>query len=267
MGGAGGKKKGSNSAPGLSGKKLGNVNAKTMCKIDHLKNLALWAAAVPSLGTFIGERLVATSEALDLRGDPSLFVCERCESILQPGTNCTVRIEKNKSKVRRRRKKLNPNAQNNLVHRCHTCSHRSLMRGTPNGYVKEICPPKPKSTLQLKKARENCPSLENATTTTQYRKVDFDALLPSDEQNLETSSPEPTTNLSLLESKRRKRNRSSAKKVSEPQSGGAATNLEESINASSKRRKKSWTSLKEIAESSGQDIDRKLTDLTIPFFI
>lgn len=280
MGGAGGMKKGSNSAPGSqprgpmmlreesNGRKHGNVNAKTMCKIDHLKNLALWAAAeasIPSLGAFFGERLAATNEALGLRSDPSLFVCERCESILQPGTNCTVRIEKNKSKGRRRQKKSNLKAQNNLVYRCHSCSHRNLIRGTPNGYVKEICPPKPKPTLKSKKAGENRLSLGNATTT-----IDSDALSPLDGQNLDTSSPAtplPTTSLSFLESKRRKRNRSSAKKVAEPQSSAAAADLEKSSHASSKRRKKSWTSLKEIAESSGQDIGKKLTDLTIPFFI
>lgn len=92
MGGAGGKKKGSNLASGMqpcgsltlreesTGKKQANVNAKTMCKIDHLKDLALWAAvepSVPSLGAFFGERLAATNEALGLRSDPSFFVCER----------------------------------------------------------------------------------------------------------------------------------------------------------------------------------------------
>lgn len=91
MGGAGGKK-GSNLASGSqprgsstlreesTGKKHTNVNAKTMCKIDHLKDLALWAAAepsIPSLGAFYGERFAATNEALGLRSDPSLFVCER----------------------------------------------------------------------------------------------------------------------------------------------------------------------------------------------
>ncbi|KAH6804736.1 hypothetical protein C2S51_032983 [Perilla frutescens var. frutescens] len=135
--------------------KHGNVNAKSMSKIDHLKNLALWAACVPSLGAFF----VATSEALGLRADLHLFVCESCESILQPGNNCTARIEKNKSKWRRRRNKSNPKAQNYVVSRCHSCSHKNMMRGTPNGYVKEICPPKPKPALKLKKPRET------ATTT------------------------------------------------------------------------------------------------------
>lgn len=89
MGGRGGKKKGPNSTPGSqpltlreesSRKKQGNVNAKTMCKLDHLKNLAAWAAeeaSVPSLAAFFGERLAATSEALSIRPDPALFVCER----------------------------------------------------------------------------------------------------------------------------------------------------------------------------------------------
>ena len=60
-------------------KRHGNINAKTMCKIDHLKEVALWAAdaSVPSLAAYFGERLSATNEALGVRGDPALFVCER----------------------------------------------------------------------------------------------------------------------------------------------------------------------------------------------
>lgn len=194
----------------------------------------------------------------------------RCESILQPGHNCSVRIEKNKSGGRHRRNKSNPTAQNNIVYRCHFCSHRNLMRGTSKGYVKEICPPKPKPTPKLKEARERCSSLGNATASTECRKVDTIASLPLDGQNVETSAPAtplPTAGLSLLDSKRRKRNRPMAKKVDEPQISSAAVDSETSMLASSKRRKKSWTSLKEIAESSGRDVGKKLMDLTIPFFI
>ncbi|KAK6137466.1 hypothetical protein DH2020_028823 [Rehmannia glutinosa] len=298
MGGRG-KKKGLNATPGSqprvsmtlreesSGKKHGNVNAKTMCKLDHLKNLAVWAAteaSVPSLGAFFGERLAATTETLGIRADPSLFLCERefagregyfllfseflslcsddallfnrCESILQPGSNCTVRIEKNKSKKRHKRKKSNPTTQNNVVYRCHFCSHRNLMRGTPKGYVKEMCPQKAKPTLKLETAKssvDKCPSSAKATTNTpEVNKVDIVDLPTVDGQNLETSSPAtplPTTFLSLLDSKRRKRNRSGAKKVTEPETSLTAGDEEKSKQASSKRRKKSWTSLKEIAQS------------------
>ncbi|KAL8531413.1 hypothetical protein ACS0TY_008136 [Phlomoides rotata] len=278
MGGRGAKKKGSNATPGSqprisstlreksSGKKQGNVNAKTMCKLDHLKDLAVWAAAeasVPSLGAFFGERLAATNEALGIRADPSLFVCERCESILQPGHNCVVRIEKNKSKVLRRLKNPNLTSQNNVVYKCNFCSHRNLMRGTSKGYLKEICPPKPKPALKLKAecAVEKHHSLMKATTAT-TKKVDFVALSPLAGQNFETSSP-ATPNLSLLDSKRRKRNRSTKKVVeSEP-----TAEADKSLHVSSKRRKKSWTSLKEIAESSWNDVGNKTTNLSIPFFI
>ncbi|XP_011080956.1 uncharacterized protein LOC105164092 [Sesamum indicum] len=290
MTGKGGKKKGPNAGAGSqprvsmtlreesTGKKQGSVNFKSMCKLDHMKNLAVWAAAeasIPSLGAFFGERLAAASEALGIRSDPSLFVCERCESILQPGDNCTVRIEKNMSKSRCRRKKSSLTTQNNVVYRCHFCSHRNVMRGTPKGYVKEICPPNAKPPLKIESAISAVEKCASSAITTKsivkVNKVDTVALPTIDEQNLETSSPAtplPTTALSLLDSKRRKRTRSGVKKAAAPETISTAADAEKSINASSKRRKKSWTSLKEIAESSEHEISKKkLTNSTIPFFI
>lgn len=198
--------------------------------------------------------------------DAMLF--NRCESILQPGHNCTVRIEKNKSKVQRRHKKPHLTTQNNVVYKCHFCSHRNLMRGTSKGYVKEICPPKPKPALKLKIAEPAVKkhlSLEKATEIPS-NKVDFVDLPPLAGRNLETSfpaTPLQTPILSLLDSKRKKRNRST-KKVAESETTIEADN---SIHISSKRRKKSWTSLKEIAESSRNDVGNKSINLSIPFFI
>ncbi|XP_071917599.1 uncharacterized protein [Coffea arabica] len=63
-----------------SGKKQSSVNPKSMLKLDHLKNLAIWAtaeASVSSLGAFFGYRLAATAEALGVPPDPSLFSCQR----------------------------------------------------------------------------------------------------------------------------------------------------------------------------------------------
>ncbi|KAL7160098.1 hypothetical protein ABFS83_01G071600 [Erythranthe nasuta] len=282
MGGRGGKKKGHNEMPGSqphvsttlreesSGKKQGSVNAKTMCKLDHLKSLAAWSAieaSIPSLGVFFGERLAATNEALGLRADPSSFLCERCESILQPGHNCTVRIEKRKSK---KRKKSNPTTQNHVVYTCHFCSHRNLMRGTPKGYIKDIRPPpKAKPPLKSKSFLQERRSLsETSRSIPEVNKADAAALPTMDgHNNLETSSPAtplPVKRLTLLDSKR-KRKRSGAKKVAEPEINSTAEN---SVPASSKKRKKSWTTLKEIAQSSSKhDNGNKLSNLTIPFFI
>ncbi|KAL6549988.1 hypothetical protein OROMI_020476 [Orobanche minor] len=452
MGGNGRNKKGPNATTGFhprismtlreeaSGKKHGNVNAKTMCKVDHLKNLALWAAteaSVPSLGAFLGERLAATTDALNLRADPSMFICGRvvlaryilpeigfprcmaliawvisvpsqkknsgqqckltlrrsfppnslfkstkllglgfispnrkntksnskssllrlncailetsgvldfvdrltlenyriCESILKPGSNCTVRIEKNKSRTRHhRRKKSHLTTQNNVVYRCHFCSHQNLMRGTPKGYLREICPAKAKPPLKLEtsessvqrhpssgkttsiggevtkidtiplltvhgqnletsspatplpiakpplkletseSAVERHPSSGKATTSIggEVTKIDTIHLPTVHGQNLETSSPTtplPTSGLSLLDSKRRKRNRSHAKKVVETETSSNAGDAEKSKHGSGKRRKRSWTSLKEIAESGGNENSKKLTSFTVPFLI
>ncbi|KAL3635554.1 hypothetical protein CASFOL_020101 [Castilleja foliolosa] len=260
-----------------SGKKQVNVNAKTMCKLDHLKSIAVWAsteASVPSLGAFLGERLAATTEALGLRADPSLFVCERCETTLQPGSNCTVRIEKNKSKARRHKsKKSNLNTQNNVVYTCHFCSHRNLMRGTPKGYVNKLCPPKAKPQLTAKSDVDKCPILTEATTNIADVSITDTIALSTVEgqEKLDTRSPAtplPISGLSLLDSKMRKRNRSNAKKVAEPKTSLTEADEEKSKQGASKRRRKTWTSLKEIAQSGGIDNSKKqLTNLTIPFFI
>ncbi|CAI9291179.1 unnamed protein product [Lactuca saligna] len=163
-----------------TGKK--HTNAKSSLKLQHIKNLAMWAthdASIPSLGAFFGHHFAASSEALATPVDPSLFTCQRCETILHPGYNCTIRIEKNKQKAQHKVKK------------------------------------------------------------------DSDPAIPT---------------LTLLESKK-KRNRSGDKKKVAYDS-----NEEKSVNASTNRkRRKSWTSLKEIAESNDNDNRLKLMNITIPF--
>ncbi|KAL2533372.1 RNAse P [Abeliophyllum distichum] len=262
-----------------TGKKQGNVNAKTMLNLDHLKNLAIWAsgeAVIPSLGAFLGERLAASNEALSIHADPSLFLCERCESILQPGQNCTVRIEKNNAKMRCRRKKMKISTQNNVVYRCHFCSHRNLLRGTSKAYMKEICTRKAKPPSKPDPTKfdvQKCPILPKvASTNIEANEVNTVGLpIAAAVEGPSTSSPAtplPRTGISILESKRRKRSRSSIKKVSQTESSPADVNAENTVSASNKRKKKSWTSLKDIAESSkNNDNYQKLTNLTIPIFI
>ncbi|KAJ0802726.1 putative ribonuclease P subunit, Rpr2/Snm1/Rpp21 [Helianthus annuus] len=132
-----------------TGKK--HTNAKSSLKLQHIKNLAVWAsrdAAIPSLGAFFGRHLAASSEAFGAPVDPSLFTCQRCESVLHPGHNCTIRIEKNKKNARRKGKKNTPRPQNNIVYTCHFCSHRNMKRGTPKNISQLKVKPHPKSTNQ-----------------------------------------------------------------------------------------------------------------------
>ncbi|GAA0149053.1 hypothetical protein LIER_36857 [Lithospermum erythrorhizon] len=129
-----------------AGRKKQNVHKSVMLKLDHLKNVASWAsteACIPPLAAFFGQRLAASAEALVVPPDPSLFYCQWCESILRPGYNCTVRIEKNHSKIRRHKKSSIP-SQNNVSYKCHFCAYRNLIRGTPKGHMKVICPHKVK---------------------------------------------------------------------------------------------------------------------------
>ncbi|CAI9755447.1 unnamed protein product [Fraxinus pennsylvanica] len=274
-----------------TGKKQGNVNAQTMLKLDYMKDIAIWAsveAKIPPLGALYGRQLAASYEALGIPPDPSLFFCERCESILEPGQNCTVRIEKNKAKTRRRRNKMKISTQNNVVYTCHFCSHRNIVRGTPKGYTKEICPPKAKRSSDSDSAK-----FEVASTNIEANEVENTVGLPSTitevaSTNIEAKevknmvdlpiatavegpstgspgTPLPRLGVSILESMRRKRSRSSIKKVSQTENSPADANAENSVSASKKRKRKSWTSLKEIVESSKNDANQKLTNLTIPF--
>ncbi|PHU22139.1 hypothetical protein BC332_07246 [Capsicum chinense] len=70
---------------------------------------------------------------------------------------------------------------------------------------------------------------------------------------------------SLLESKKRKRNRIRFKKKVEPQDGSSMTDVEKIAATYSKRKKKSWTSLKEIAES--QSSNRRKFNISVPFVL
>ncbi|CAL5356380.1 unnamed protein product [Camellia sinensis] len=176
-----------------------------------------------------------------------------------PGYNCTVRIEKNTTKARHRGKSSNISTQNSVVYKCHFCSHRNLKRGTPQGHMKEICPPKAKPSFKLE---PSCSTViksvkleEGATGNKEVKKVDEIAspAITTDDPVIDSpapATPSVRTGPTLLEAKRRKRNRSGAKKAAESESNSTTTVAENSASAANKRNRKSWTSLKEIAESS-----------------
>ncbi|XP_023752779.1 uncharacterized protein LOC111901133 [Lactuca sativa] len=220
-----------------TGKK--QTNAKSSLKLQHIKNLAMWAthdASIPSLGAFFSHHFAASSEALATPVDPSLFICQRCETILHPGYNCTIRIEKNKQKARHKGKKASHYPQNNIVYTCHFCMHKNMKRGTP----RNTNPPKPKPNTIL-----------DPLGSTDKGKMGI--LVKND------SDPAIPT-LTLLESKKKRNRSGDKKKVANDQ------NAEKSVNASTNRkRRKSWTSLKEIAENNDNDNRLKLMNITIPF--
>ncbi|KAM6602257.1 hypothetical protein CsatA_021866 [Cannabis sativa] len=257
-----------------------STNVKHLLKVEHLEKLAVLTGgevSVPSLAAFFGRRLASVGESLGVSPNPSLFSCRRCETILQPGFNCTIRIEKNNAKARRRSKNHFTFTKNIVVHTCHFCSYRNFMGGTPKGHLKQICPPKVKTTEKsktpksnslnpssLKEAGEGKDGVENSGEP--------DLLpLPATSEEFPIShspaTPVVKTVTTLLEAKKRKRNRSVNKKQSESECSSNPTNGEKSITVSSKRRKKSWTTLKEIADSKDQAKNQEIADLPIPFLL
>uniref|UniRef100_A0A2P2Q330 Uncharacterized protein n=1 Tax=Rhizophora mucronata TaxID=61149 RepID=A0A2P2Q330_RHIMU len=259
--------------------KSGFRNSKSFLKLEHLQKLAVWAgreASIPSLAAFFGRQFAAAGEALGVPPDPSLFLCQRCETILWPGFNCTIRIEKTRG-VKRRRKHKRPNVlmQNSVVYKCHFCSYQNRKRGTPKGYMKKICPPKAKP---LVKVEPNQSMLRDFTTSEKGAnssngiagKDDMDLPVVLSGYTSITSTPAPLSvgsGTTLLDAKKRKRSRSGSKKPEESDRDSVLPAVEGSANTSSKRKRKSWTTLKEIAASNERESSRNIANLTIPFLL
>ncbi|WCJ29100.1 hypothetical protein M5689_010758 [Euphorbia peplus] len=240
-------------------------DSKSFLKVDHLLKLALWAtgeASIPSLSAFFGRQYAAAGEVSGISPDPSLFSCQRCETILQPGLNCTVRIEKTSAKARRRRKKTCTSLQNNVVYNCHFCSHKNLKRGTPKGHMKEICPSKAKQ-------KPPKPRHPKSASSEKARGSEEAVLPPTTAETSVTDAPTTPSLRScttLLDAKKRKRNRSGSKRPEGSESTNAANKDEKTVGQSSKRRK-SWMSLKAITESKEHGGSKNFSNLSIPFFM
>ena len=61
--------------------------------------------------------------------------CDRCESILLVGSNCSVRVKPRKTASSSRRRARQP--LNSIVYSCHYCSFENLKPGTQKSYVKQ----------------------------------------------------------------------------------------------------------------------------------
>ncbi|KAG6577189.1 hypothetical protein SDJN02_22821, partial [Cucurbita argyrosperma subsp. argyrosperma] len=330
----------------ITGKFKPKVSNNVKTYLNHLENLATWAsgkASIPSLAAFFGQRLATAAESLAVAPDASLFTCQRCETILQPGSNCSIRIEKNNAKRRRRQKKCCNSTQNNVAYYCHHCSCRNIKRGTPKGHMKvlydaaferrvkpvdvkdgkecetsaverpteiltidapkipdasAIPPPTGDITaldnpaIQLPKTEgilninsPATPSAVSITTLSKPQKWKMTTTLSEKHIGHETrtdrekktgavptvdtpATPSTSTGVTLLDSKKRKRNKPSSKNQTEPGSCSAPTADGDRSEGTSKRnrKRKSWTSLKEVARTNEQSGKQKnMAELAIPF--
>ncbi|KAF5202918.1 RNase P Rpr2/Rpp21 subunit domain protein [Thalictrum thalictroides] len=270
--------------------KKNGADAKYVLLMEHLQKLALWAggeASMPSYAAFLGNRLATCGEATGAPFDSSLFPCQKCEAILQPGFNCTVRIETNGAKVRRRRSKLYHPTKNIVIYTCHFCLFRNMKKGTPKHHMKEIFASKVKSDTKVgsSSTKQKLVSSKSATIGSKEISEKVVEVLHSEQiasSKLNPSSsvmlPEPAkeapvgnspiTPKSLLEGKKKKRKKSGsvAKEHIENENRNLTPNAEKVVGESSRKRRKGWSSLKEIAESGGSN-NLNITNLPLPFFL
>ncbi|WVZ01169.1 hypothetical protein V8G54_027238 [Vigna mungo] len=201
-------------------------------------------------------------------GNCTIFLCEhvfinpsnrsllcRCETVLEPGFNSTVRIEKNRSKVRHKNKKSGSITQNNVVYKCHFCLHQNLKRGTPKGHIKGIYPSKDKS------RSETIPPSKFITSETSELEKDT---VSNGEINEINVFPSSTNTVSLTEGRKRKQDSFLSKNAIKT-TNMSSKEVAKSAGSSSKRRRKSWTSLKEIAQKNDQN--SQIANFTIPFIL
>ncbi|KAF3323584.1 RNAse P Rpr2/Rpp21/SNM1 subunit domain-containing protein [Carex littledalei] len=210
-----------------------HADVASILKLQHLTRVATWASGagqIPPLGSILGQRTADTAEASGLLLDPSSFLCQKCETILCPGVNCTIRIKKNTRKSRQ--------SQNNVVYTCCFCLHENLKRGTPKGTVKNLLASTPRKSIDATpKIGSRC-TLEEATTNSP-----------------ETPMPKMLTTSDHNRSNNKRNDFSSLSASNEVGSG------------SKKRQRKGWTSLKDKAKADASESAKRINSFASPFKI
>lgn len=118
-----------------------HIDEASLLRVKHLQRLAAWVGAeagVDPVGALLGHRLATSAEATGVPLSATSFLCQRCETILKPGFNCTVRIRNKRNKANRRKK--SKCCQNNISYACHFCGDLNLILGSGKGVVKSLLP-------------------------------------------------------------------------------------------------------------------------------
>ncbi|PUZ56363.1 hypothetical protein GQ55_5G290300 [Panicum hallii var. hallii] len=124
------------------------VDEGSLLRVKHLQRLAAWAGAeagVGPVGALLGRRLAASAEAAGVPLGAATFLCQRCETVLKPGFNCTVRIRNKRNKAKRRKK--SNCCQNSVSYACHFCGDQNLILGSGKGVVKSLLPSREHATM------------------------------------------------------------------------------------------------------------------------
>ncbi|RCV25723.1 hypothetical protein SEVIR_5G190500v4 [Setaria viridis] len=126
------------------------VDEASLLRVKHLQRLASWAGAEAGVGpvaALLGRRLASSAEAAGVPLGAATFLCQRCETVLKPGFNCSVRIRNKRNKAKRRKK--SNCCQNSISYACHFCGDQNLILGSGKGVVKSLLPSRDHATMAL----------------------------------------------------------------------------------------------------------------------
>uniref|UniRef100_A0A1D1Z655 B-cell lymphoma/leukemia 11A n=1 Tax=Anthurium amnicola TaxID=1678845 RepID=A0A1D1Z655_9ARAE len=256
-----------------------HVDSGSVLRMQHLQRLAIWAggeASISPLAALLGHRLAVEAEAEGIPLDRSFFSCQRCETILQPDYNCTMRIEKIVSGTRRRRK--SGKLQNNVVYTCHFCSHRNVRGGLPKRHMKDhlsASGPIPESVYAdfmratVDKSDKYATGVNDLDGCTEYVNGSLTLSIKSvPEKEVASDSPAEVgsnTPAGKMSEKKMKINGCGSSQTANSGRSSATAGSGKDSSISGKRRRKGWSGLREITLSSEHGREHRLNNLAIPF--
>lgn len=248
-----------------------STNANIIKKMQHLQRLAVWAAGeggIPPIGALLGVHLASMGEVSGIPPlDSSFFTCERCETILQPGINCSVRVLNHPQKARHKPRAFSKFV-NVVVYSCNFCSHKNMKPGTHKEYLKKKTLEMPTVAMQKKSPKK----IFFKQTERNYDKSSISGSTPSLGNSPGTLM---LTNLTSTTKKRKQKDLSTPKGLvssnQRPPSSGNSPSTSISANLPStakKRKRKGLSTLKELASSNQRPSPsfNNLNALKIPSF-
>ncbi|KAH7673771.1 RNAse P Rpr2/Rpp21 subunit protein [Dioscorea alata] len=268
------------------GKKETSVSS--ILKLQHLQKLAKCAGVPPPLAALFGHHLASNAEAAGVPLDSSWFLCQRCETMLQPGFNCTIRIEKNVKNKGRQNKSISTTSKNNMVYTCHFCSHRNIKWGTPTGHVEGLLASRLGShshsnawnktsnqnphekILEVLDANSELKSFTRMKAAANTDNMHVDVKTTDAMRTMEKTTDAVWMMEKSLSALKKKRKASKSHQSEIPIQGSSSERIVDSgkgASASNKWRRKSWSSLREKAESNELHKVRNLSNIVISFHL
>ncbi|XWS49944.1 hypothetical protein CRYUN_Cryun12cG0046000 [Craigia yunnanensis] len=176
-------------------------------------------------------------------------------------------VLKNRAKARHRCKK-HISTQNSVVYNCHFCSHWNLKRGTPKGHMKEMYPPKSIPKAVKCRLEKSITSSGKETSKDDLNEVDVisSPAIAAENPTTDGSMTPSVRCRTLLDGKKRNRNKSGYKRPVESENNPTTPGAEKTVGSSSKRMTKSWISLREIVESN-EDNNSNTPNSKIPYLL